>query len=57
MKRWLTVIFIFIALMAQAQKVNHYIELGKAFIDKPENIDTTRIYQLPARFCFATDHC
>lgn len=41
------------AISVQAQGVGHYVELGKAFIDKPENIDTTRVYQLPARFCFA----
>ena len=54
MKKGLTIIFlIFSAFMVQGQNVNDYIEIGKAFIDKPENIDSTKIYQLPARFCFA----
>lgn len=54
MKRFLLLLIMFItAISVQAQGVGHYIEWGKAFIDKPENIDTTRVYQLPARFSFA----
>lgn len=54
MRRILSLILLlFATIVVQAQGVGHYVELGKAFIDKPENIDTTRIYQLPARFCFA----
>ena len=54
MKRFLLPLLLFVtAISVQAQGVGHYIELGKAFIDKPENIDSTRVYQLPARFCFA----
>lgn len=54
MKRLLLLLFlILITFAVKSQGVSHYIELGKAFIDKPENIDSTRLYQLPARFCFA----
>lgn len=54
MKRFLLLLIMFISTISvQAQGVGHYIELGKAFIAKPENIDSTRVYQLPARFCFA----
>ena len=54
MKRFLLFLILFItAISAHSQGIGHYIDLGKAFIDKPENIDSTRIYQLPARFCFA----
>lgn len=54
MKRLFLLAFLFLsAFIGHTQKVGEYIEWGKAFIDKPENIDTTRVYQLPARFCFA----
>ena len=49
----LSLLLVLGAISVQAQGVGHYIELGKAFIDKPENIDSTKIYQLPARFSFA----
>ena len=54
MKRFflLTIILLSVCI-GRAQSVGEYIEWGKAFIDKPENIDSTKIYQLPARFCFA----
>ena len=54
MKRFLLLLVLFITVISsQAQGVGHYVEMGKSFIDKPENIDSTRVYQLPARFCFA----
>ncbi len=52
-KTFLLTVLFFSFFLGNAQKLDKYIEKGKAFIDKPENIDTTRIYQLPARFCFA----
>ena len=54
MKRtFLLTVLLFSVFLCYSQQLNDYIEKGKAFIDKPENIDSTRIYQLPARFCFA----
>lgn len=54
MKRFfLLIVLFFSVVLCQAQQFDAYVEMGKAFIDKPENIDSTRIYQLPARFCFA----
>lgn len=46
-------LLVFIAFSGQAQTISKLVNMGKDYINKPVNADSTYIYQLPARFSFA----
>ena len=54
MKRFFLFLMLFFAgFSSHSQFFMEVVNMGKSFIDTPENIDTNYVYQLPARFCFA----
>ena len=52
-KIFLLVLLFFTSCFSYAQTFEEIVEMGKSFIDKPEDIDSVYLYQLPARFCVA----